>query len=188
MNPRRQKGMIPQPGGEAFHHGEAGPLNYTYPMPPAKSRGRLIPAGEWQVGEAGPALSPEEANALRRVDGVLDPCRPLIPTAEEVAKLPRSARFAFAERCAARVARLTPPDQQPPPRLEPPAAAALIVAAARYNTPLARQLRCIRRDFDRLLRLAREHNWTDDTPVPAEAFGPMWPTGLVPEWAQVFGR
>ncbi len=31
-----------------------------------------------------------------------------------------------------------------------------------------------RRDFDHILRLAKEQNWTDDTPVPPAVFGPMW--------------
>jgi hypothetical protein len=31
-----------------------------------------------------------------------------------------------------------------------------------------------RRDFDNILRLAKEGNWTDDTPVPPDVFGPMW--------------
>jgi hypothetical protein len=31
-----------------------------------------------------------------------------------------------------------------------------------------------RRDFDHILQLAKEQNWTDDTPVPPTVFGPMW--------------
>jgi hypothetical protein len=46
------------------------------------------------------------------------------------------------------------------------------------------QLRCIRRDFMRLTKLARKEKWTDDTPVPDNVFGPMWPEVLAPEWAQ----
>lgn len=58
-----------------------------------------------------------------------------------------------------------------------------LLSAAHFNTPVHKQLRCIRRDFDRLVFLAKKHNWTDDTPVPQEVFGPMWPEGLTPEWA-----
>jgi hypothetical protein len=79
------------------------------------------------------------------------------------------------------VARLRPAGG--PAELDPASAAALIVAAATVETPLARQLRCIRRDFDRLVHLARKNNWTDETPVPASVFGPMWPKGLTPAWA-----
>ena len=35
----------------------------------------------------------------------------------------------------------------------------------------------------RLKRLAREQKWTDDTPVPPDVFGPMWPEGVEPYWA-----
>jgi hypothetical protein len=42
----------------------------------------------------------------------------------------------------------------------------------------------IRRDFDRLVYLAKTHAGTDDTPVPPDAFGPMWPEGRTPDWAK----
>jgi hypothetical protein len=47
-----------------------------------------------------------------------------------------------------------------------------------------RDLVFVRKDFDRLLGLAKEHGWTDDTPVPPEVFGPLWPPGRVPRWAR----
>jgi len=40
----------------------------------------------------------------------------------------------------------------------------------------------IRRDFDLLLRLASAYGWTDDTPVPPEVFGPLWPEGKPAGW------
>jgi hypothetical protein len=40
----------------------------------------------------------------------------------------------------------------------------------------------IRRDFDHLAELARWQKWTDDTPVPPEVFGPLWPDGLPKGW------
>ena len=159
---KRRKRVVPQPGGELFHEGEAGPLVYSYPMPPVKSRGQLIPL-------SGETAEPPVTEA---------PNRPLIPASEEVAKLPRLAREAFAARCAARVARLRSGASSPE------AAAALILAAATVATPVRRQLLCVRRDFDRLAALAKKHNWTDDTPVPADAFGPMWPKNLTPEWTK----
>lgn len=82
-------------------------------------------------------------------------CVPLVPTEEEAAGLPRAA---FLDRCA-----------PPPP--------------ASSSSPLTAQLRCIRRDFVRLQRLARKEKWTDDTPVPPGVFGPMWPEGVEPYWA-----
>jgi hypothetical protein len=73
-----------------------------------------------------------------------------------------------------------------------PFAAALAVRAAAdalahhatIRTPLARYLRAIRRDYERITRLAAANGWTDDTPVPAAEFGPMWPTGA-PDWWEV---
>lgn len=62
-------------------------------------------------------------------------------------------------------------------------AASLLLHTATIDTPLKAQLRCIRRDFARLKRLANEQKWTDDTPVPPEVFGPMWPPGVEPYWA-----
>ena len=40
----------------------------------------------------------------------------------------------------------------------------------------------IRRDFDHLLKLAEWQKWTDDTPVPPEVFGPLWPEGPPKGW------
>ncbi len=168
---RRAKRVIPQSGGESFHEGDAGPLIYTFPMPPVKSRGRLIPVEE----SRGESLSPTEVVASSTPPR---DARSLVPASEEVAKLPRTAREAFAARCAARVARLRPN------ATSPEAAAALILAAATVETPIRRQLLCVRRDFDRLVYLAKKHAWTDDTPVPPDTYGPMWPDGLTPDWAK----
>ena len=162
--------VVPQPGGEAVHEGEAGPLIYSYPLPPVRTRGRLLLGGAAETTEALPTAAP--ASVPEPKDG-----RPLVPASEEVARLPRTAREAFAARCAARVAKLRPGAGSPE------AAAALLLAAATTRTPLRRQLRCIRRDFDRISLLAKRNNWTDETPVPADVFGPMWPANLVPEWA-----
>lgn len=102
---------------------------------------------------------------------------PLVPTAEEVAQLPRLARVAFAERCGLRVKPVragvtTAAD-----------AARVIFETATIDSPLTAQLRCIRRDFVRLKKLARKEKWADDTPVSPEVFGPMWPEGVEPYWA-----
>jgi hypothetical protein len=172
------KRVVPQPGGEVFHEGEPAPLHYTMPMPPAKSRGRLIPVDDLQVIEAGPPMSPEEYRAYCERKNSPLPDRPLVPASEEVARLPRGAREAFGARCAARVARLRAGTTTPE------GAAALILAAATVETPIRRQLLCIRRDFDRLVYLVKKHNWTDDTPVPPDVFGPLWPGDLTPKWAQ----
>src|SRR5207247_2476335 len=43
----------------------------------------------------------------------------------------------------------------------------------------------IRRDFDHLSRLAEWQKWTDDTPVPPEVFGPLWPEGPPKGWPPI---
>jgi hypothetical protein len=40
------------------------------------------------------------------------------------------------------------------------------------------------RDLDLLLEAARLQSWTDDTPVPPESLGPLWPAGPPPGWPQ----
>jgi hypothetical protein len=43
----------------------------------------------------------------------------------------------------------------------------------------------IRRDFEHLANLADWQNWTDDTPVPPEVFGPLWPEGPPKGWPPI---
>lgn len=40
------------------------------------------------------------------------------------------------------------------------------------------------RDLDRISRLAKEQNWTDETPVPQDVFGPMWDREPPPWWRE----
>lgn len=40
----------------------------------------------------------------------------------------------------------------------------------------------IRRDFDTLLTAALSNEWDENTPVPEEVFGPMWPDGSPLNW------
>lgn len=175
MGKRRKRPGGPPPvnGCDAFD-GEAGPIVYTYPMPPVKSRGRLLFGNEVQLIDAEPSKSPGDVLSGRATADA----RPLLPASEEVATLPKLAREAFASRCAARVAPLRAG------ATTPEAVAALLLAAAIVDTPIRRQLLCVRRDFDRLARLAKMNAWTDDTPVPADVFGPLWPNGLTPDWAK----
>jgi hypothetical protein len=57
-----------------------------------------------------------------------------------------------------------------------------IVTSATPSTPLNQHLGCIRRDFGLLQQTARDEEWTNETLVPPDVFGPMWPAGLAPEW------
>lgn len=43
----------------------------------------------------------------------------------------------------------------------------------------------LRRDFDHLLNLSKWQHWTDDTPVPPEVFGPLWPEGPPKGWPPI---
>lgn len=60
--------------------------------------------------------------------------------------------------------------------------AQLAVRAAELNSDITP---FIRRDFDHLSRLAEWQKWGDDTPVPPEVFGPLWPEGPPKGWPPV---
>ncbi len=177
-----------------------------------------------------------------------DPPNTTLPSEEEIAKLPRWARVAFAARCARRVLPLpkhrrpeTPDDHvgrfayaigvaemcagiaaaDPDARSAYVALAkvslqgagsaidALIAAglAGTFETvdsgklnahvmiavrsasgdavPIADIHSVIRRDFDHLSSLAEWQQWDDDTPVPPEVFGPLWPEGPPKGWPAI---
>jgi len=174
---------------------------------------------------------------------------PVLPTEDEIAKLPRWARVAFAARCARRSLSSVPKefggfdlgllvsttraveaaavslsftlgefarriveviavDSADLKYIEGPtsnsfadyrkfalkAVVAAVRAADSYanatevftassiagSDGVARSL--IRRDFDHLARLASAYGWTDNTPVPPEVFGPLWPEGKPAGW------
>jgi hypothetical protein len=47
---------------------------------------------------------------------------------------------------------------------------------------LRRTALAVRQDLERLLELASEQGWGDETPVSPEAFGPLWPPGTPSPW------
>jgi hypothetical protein len=69
-------------------------------------------------------------------------------------------------------------------------AAAFAFAATRASASATRAfaafaraaVRAIRADFELLGALARREGWDNDTPVPPEVFGPMWPEGVPEGW------
>lgn len=151
----------PFPGGEAVYHFDSGPQ----PVSPGATRVKLIPVGD---GGPGPLLPRVTRRPKKR--------KPVLPTAAELATLPHTTRAAFAARCALRV--------EPLVQLDATADAAGAAAVAILRAaPEPWALQFIRRDFDRVRRLAQANGWTDDTPVSPEAFGPLWPEGRVPKWA-----
>lgn len=184
-----------------------------------------------------------------------DPPNTTLPSEEEIAKLPRWARVAFAARCARRVLPLFRHFWADAPELQvlvvdlagqyaelvgahdlPPEDEDVSVAGAAHAAHKADQLAAqfgdgcyaaasasfagdyaframqgvhddsaylaitaavraaetladlrphIRRDFDHLARLAEWQRWTDDTPVPPEVFGPLWPEGPPKGWPPI---
>lgn len=56
---------------------------------------------------------------------------------------------------------------------------------SRSASPIADLTPHIRRDFDHLASLAEWQKWDDDTPVPPEVFGPLWPEGPPKGWPPV---
>lgn len=178
----RRRNQSPPPRGttESFEMVDAGEPRYFVAVPPARSVVAAVPGDRYESADAPEPLSPEQARAGREARGIPDPNRSIVPTPDEVAALPASARAAFAARCAARVASLR---NGKAGDIDAQTAAALIVSAATVRSRLRRQVRSLRRDFDRLKRHAREHNWGDDTPVPPDVFGALWPEGQTPAWA-----
>ena len=165
---KRERGA-PAAGGGSFEAVDLGEPSYHTPVGPARTVVRLVPVDAVAVTDAGEPRTGQRSKASVG--------QPLIPSSEETAALPKLAREAFVARCTARVAPLSD-------TVTPEAVAALLLAAATVDTPIRRQLLCLRRDFDRLARLAKAGAWTDDTPVPPDAFGPLWPNGLAPTWAK----
>ena len=163
LNPRPKP---PLPGGEHVQFIDTGPQRVS----PGATRVELIPVGD---GGPGPLL-PRVTRRKKR--------KPVLPTRDELAKLPKPTREAFARRCTDRVRpRLGDPD--------PAGADAAMIAAERAVVALLRTsidlelLRLIRRDFERFAWLARKKRWTDDTPVSPDVVGPLWPKGRAPKWA-----
>lgn len=167
-----------------------------------------------------------------------------LPTEEEIAKLPRWARVAFAARCARRslpVCRETWDSSAPVPMERLARTIALAEEAASSATELKQSdaefaektvryceqhlemyaasvahsaLTAVRlatayrgedvhfgsainavnamddreadiavsRDLEHLVRLSKLNTWMDETPVPPEVFGPLWPEGRPAGW------
>jgi hypothetical protein len=167
MTPNRDgKRVVPDKGGYSSELIEAtGQPIYHMPMPPPKSRGPFIPAGtgEGEANRSGPG------DIIRR----RRPKVSLIPTKDEIEKLPPLTQAAFRDRCLQRM----PPTFTDAPSLNAADAAArvahLLCDAATIDTPLTAQLRCIRRDFHQLKVFAREQSGVTDAVIPPDVLGPL---------------
>jgi multidrug efflux pump subunit AcrA (membrane-fusion protein) len=61
-------------------------------------------------------------------------------------------------------------------------ATAAAAAAATAATAATATAAAMRRDFELLKAAAEREQWTNDTPVPPEFFGPLWPDGEPDGW------
>lgn len=171
---RGDKSVPPGNGPYSVEYVEVvGGPDYLMPMPPTKTRAPIHRPrnrdGDFEMGSGGPIIDP--ATLPPATPDRMRGSGPLIPTPDEVASLPRSAQEAFAARCAARV----------PSATTAAATAHALLERATLDTPLLRQLRCLRRDFEKLRHFARQFHWTDDTPVPPDSLGRLWPPGVAPD-------
>ena len=123
-------------------------------------------------------------------------------TKKELETLPRWARVAFSVRCAQRVSGLFRYYWKDAPEKHIVAveralsvasqsardgnrggAAAYAAGDAAKKTGCEAAVRDAQRyDFLMLKRLTEIHNWDDDSPVPPEMCGPIWPEGVPEKW------
>ena len=167
VNPRPKP---PLPGGEFTFAIDTGPQ----PVRPGVSTVTLIPVGDSGPGPLLPLIIPRNIRS------------PLLPSVDEIAKLPKWARVAFATRCVERVSptgehssESNVDDSQAVRDVAVRAASAILLVSSDSD-----ELRYIRRDFSRFAFLARKNAWTDETPVLPDVIGPLWPRGRVPRWAR----
>ncbi|MFG0246886.1 MAG: hypothetical protein ACF8MF_12635 [Phycisphaerales bacterium JB052] len=59
-----------------------------------------------------------------------------------------------------------------------------LVKRSARSTNSETHLQQIRADLKLLELLSLQEKWTDDTPVPPEVFGPMWPEGVPERWPE----
>ena len=55
-------------------------------------------------------------------------------------------------------------------------------SSIRRSSALARTALAVRLDLERVVELATEQGWNDETPVFPEVFGPLWPAGTRTPW------
>ena len=59
------------------------------------------------------------------------------------------------------------------------------ICGADFSRPFHEEIHaCVKKDLALLKKKANTENWTDDTPVPAALFGPLWPNGSPIDWAE----
>jgi hypothetical protein len=169
---RHTKPVPPAPSGDDSLVIDLGEPVYAKPVPEARGVVPIVSGDRTELHDLGEPTPPRPK---------LDPDRPLIPTAGEIAVLPGAARVAFLDRCRDRLRPWGGPADTTPDDMA--GVVSSVFRAATTRTPVTHILRLIRRDFDRLARLAKENNWADDTPVPPDVLGPLWPGKWRPDQA-----
>jgi len=121
--------------------------------------------------------------------------QPTIPTKEELSRLPRRAVVAFAARCARRVqpifAAWSGATQEHIAAVDRAislaeayayaTADAAHAAFAAFAVDAREPFICaMRRDLELLAQAAATHYWNDDSAVPPDFLGPLWPNGEPP--------
>ncbi|HVL12719.1 MAG TPA: hypothetical protein VM529_09145 [Gemmata sp.] len=139
-------------------------------------------------GAVGQAITVAESSATqgRTHTGTELALRDSLVVAERAsASSPQSPKIAVIVINAARVAAFSAKDRLSPAVENRYAATAGDLATGAASViPLAEAAlrNNMRRDFDHLARLAEAYEWTDDTPVPPEVFGPLWSEGPPKGW------
>ena len=128
--------------------------------PPPAEHARLVELAEQAAGAANPHTASDAVTATRPSVNASDAIHAVAIAAHAAAADPDAYAISYTEYAAQTVLNLL-----------------ARVATVRTVHTLAAP----GRDFARLVRLAKERNWTDDTPVPPDVFGPMW-DGDPPPW------
>ncbi|VTR90898.1 unnamed protein product [Gemmata massiliana] len=58
----------------------------------------------------------------------------------------------------------------------------LAISQETFNAAVREANTIVRGDFEHLVRLAAGQHWSNETPVPPDVFGPMWPNGAPKSW------
>ncbi|MCW5777789.1 MAG: hypothetical protein KIS87_15240, partial [Phycisphaeraceae bacterium] len=121
---------------------------------------------------AGAANAANAANAAASAYAAAASAYAAAASAADAANAINAANAAYAAANAAKCAFVDATDLE----------AVATTSDADDNTAAARA--AMRRDFELLKAAAKAERWTDDTPVPPEFFGPLWPDGEPEGWPE----
>jgi hypothetical protein len=138
-----------------------------------------------EVAAATGAVGENVAGALADFPLVAD--FPMAPASLTLPAATTGDRAADAARDAIATAATTTGAAELAAKIASRAANASAEAAANAVGEAARDaaVQAIQHDLQNLVRAAREQGWNDDTPVPIEFFGPLWPEGEPEGWPKL---